>query len=488
MAVIPPQDLLFLLMEAREKPAHVGGLALFEPPPDADEHYLYELYRSCVESEAPVRSLFRKRVNRPGLLGLQWVRDDDFDIEYHVRHSALPEPGRIRELLTVVSRLHGSLLDRNRPLWEAHLIEGLRDGRFALYSKIHHALCDGVTAMRLLEASMSPDPAERGMPQPWARRPRQGSPFDEPDPDDPDALAAEPAHGRERARPEPPEDDTWTALVSDGLRRLGTEVAHGVGGVLSATEGVGQLAASFRDQVAAAPQAPRTPFNVPVTGARRFAADSWSIDRVRAAGAPHGATVNDVVLGMSAGALRRYLLDQGALPDEPLVAMVPVSLKARGADDSTGNAVGAVLCSLGTHLDGAAARLEHIQESMHRNKDRLEGLTPAQILALSALNLAPAVLPMSPLARTPAAELLRPAFNVVISNVPGPKQPLYWNGARLTGNYPLSVLTDGQAVNITTASYAGSLDFGILGCRRAVPSLQRLLGYLEEELVELESA
>ena len=134
MAVIPPQDLLFLLMEAREKPAHVGGLALFEPPPDADEHYLYELYRSCVESDAPIRSLFRKRVNRPGLLGLQWVRDDDFDIEYHVRHSALPEPGRIRELLTVVSRLHGSLLDRNRPLWEAHLIEGLRDGRFALYT------------------------------------------------------------------------------------------------------------------------------------------------------------------------------------------------------------------------------------------------------------------------------------------------------------------------------------------------------------------
>lgn len=483
MAVIPPQDLLFLLMEAREKPAHVGGLALFEPPPDADEHYLYELYRSCVESEAPVRSLFRKRVNRPGLTGLQWVRDEDFDIEYHVRHSALPEPGRIRELLTVVSRLHGSLLDRNRPLWEAHLIEGLRDGRFALYTKIHHALCDGITAMRLLEASMSPDPAERDMPQPWARRPK-GSVFDEPDPDDHDAPPAE-----ERARPEAPEDDTWTALFADGLRRLGSEVAHGVGGLLSATEGVGHLASSVRDQIAAAPQAPRTPFNVPVTGARRFAADSWSIDRVRAAGAPHGATVNDVVLGMSAGALRRYLLDHGALPDEPLVAMVPVSLKARGADDRAGNAVGAVLCSLGTHLDTAAARLEHIQESMHRNKDRLEGLTPAQILALSALNLAPAALPMSPLGRFPAAgELLRPAFNVVISNVPGPKHPLYWNGARLTGNYPLSVLTDGQAVNITTASYAGNLDFGILGCRRAVPSLQRLLGHLEEELAELEAA
>jgi len=482
MAVIPPQDLLFLLMEAREKPAHVGGLALFEPPPDADEHYLYELYRSCVESDAPVRSLFRKRVNRPGLTGLQWVRDDDFDIEYHVRHSALPEPGRIRELLTVVSRLHGSLLDRNRPLWEAHLIEGLRDGRFALYTKIHHALCDGITAMRLLEASMSTDPAERDMPQPWARRPK-GSAFDEPD------LDERPAAEVVLPRPAPPEDDTWTALFTDGLRRLGTEVAQGVSGVLTATEGVAQLLASFRTQIADAPQAPRTPLNVPVTGARRFAADSWSIDRLRAAGAPFGATLNDVVLAMSAGALRRYLLDRDALPDEPLVAMVPVSLKARGADDSAGNAVGALLCSLGTHLDGAAARMEHIQASMQRNKDRLEGLTPTQIMALSALNLAPAALPMSPLGRLPGtADLVRPAFNVVISNVPGPRETLYWNGARLTGNYPLSVLTDGQAVNITTASYAGNLDFGILGCRRAVPSLQRLLGFLEEELAELEAA
>jgi diacylglycerol O-acyltransferase / wax synthase len=478
MAIIPPQDLLFLLMEAREKPAHVGGMALFEPPPDADEHYLYELYRSCVESDAPVRSLFRKRVSRPGLTGLSWVRDDDFDIEYHVRHSALPEPNRIRELLTVVSRLHGSLLDRNRPLWEAHLIEGLADGRFALYSKIHHALCDGVTAMRLLESSMSTDPDETGMPQPWARRPH-GSMFDEPDPDE---QPAGPGRG-------PVEDDTWTSVIADGLRRLGAGLGAGLGGVAGATEGIPHLAASFADQVRAAPQAPRSVLNVPITGARRFAADSWSIERIRAAGAPHGATLNDMVLAMSAGALRRYLLELGALPDQPLVAMVPVSLKARGAGEASGNAVGAVLCSLGTHLERPQERLEHILASMHANKHRLEGLTPGQILALSALNVAPAALQMSPLGRLgPAEELLRPPFNVVISNVPGPKEPLYWNRARLTGNYPLSVLTDGQALNITTASYAGNLDFGILGCRRNAPSLQRLLGHLEDELVALEAS
>lgn len=473
MAMIAPQDLMFLLMEAREKPAHVGGLALFETPDDADEHYLYELYQSSITSDAPVRSLFRRRLKRPGIGGLSWTPDDRFDIEYHVRHSALPEPGRIRELLTVVSRLHGSLLDRNRPLWEAHLIEGLADGRFALYTKIHHALCDGVTAMRLLESSMSTDPAETGMPQPWERRPR-GSVFDEPDP----AETGGPGSSV------PPEDDTWTSVLADGLRRLGSSMA----GVTDATEGVGQLLSSFRDQVLSSPlRAPRSMLNVPVTGARRFAADSWSIDRIRAAAAPYGATLNDMVLAMSAGALRTYLLDQGALPDEPLVAMVPVSLKTRGAGDGTGNAVGAILCSLGTHLPRAPERLAHIQASIQHSKARLEGLTPTQILALSALNVAPAALQMSPLVRLPAAdEVIRPAFNVVISNVPGPRQTLYWNGARLTGSYPMSVLIDGQALNITTSSYDGNLDFGILGCRRNVPSLQRLLGHLEDELQALE--
>jgi diacylglycerol O-acyltransferase len=478
MAVIAPQDLLFLLMEAREKPAHVGGLALFETPPDADERYLYELYQAAIASDAPVRSLFRRRVKRPALGGYSWARDEQFDIQYHVRHSALPMPGRVRELFTVVSRLHGSLLDRHRPLWEAHLIEGLADGRFALYTKIHHALCDGVTAMRLLESSMSPDADETGMPQPWERRPK-GSVFDEPDPEE-----------AERLLRRPPEQDSWTAVVADGLRRLGSTVTGSVEGVAGATDGVGQLFSSFRDQALSAPlRAPRSMLNTPITGARRFAADSWSMERIRAAAAPHGATLNDMVLAMSAGALRTYLMDHGALPDQPLVAMVPVSLKARGADDSSGNAVGAILCSLGTHLPTAPARLSHIQESINQSKARLEGLSPGQILALSALNVAPLALNMSPLGRLPVAEeVIRPPFNIVISNVPGPKDTLYWNGAKLSGSYPMSLLVDGQALNITTSSYAGNLDFGILGCRRTVPSMQRLLQYLDDELVALETS
>ncbi len=473
MALIAPQDVSFLLMEAREKPAHVGGMSLFEPPPDAGPHYLLELYESALASQGDVRSLFRKRPVRSGGIGpWSWEIDDQFDIEYHVRHTALPEPGRIRELLTVVSRLHGSLLDRNRPLWEAHLIEGLADGRFAMYTKVHHALVDGVTAMRLLIESMSTDPTETDMPMPWERRARDEREVGEPAP-----------------RPRPTSstgNDTWTSLVTDGLRSL----TQAVGGLAGAAEHVGPLLRSFRDQVAAQPlQAPRSVLNVPVTGARRFAADSWPIERIRAVGAPHGATVNDMVLAMSAGALRAYLLELDALPDEPLVAMVPVSLKARGAGDDAGNAVGAILCSLGTHLADPVARLHHIQASMRSAKSRLEGLTPNQILLLSALSVAPAALGMSPLGRIPLTEpLLRPAFNVVISNVPGPREPLYWNGARLVGQYPVSTIIDGQAINITTTSYAGSLDFGIIGCRRAAPRLQRLLPALEDEVAALEAA
>ena len=463
MATIGPLDAMFLIMEAREKPAHVGGLQLFEPPQDASPHFLNELYEDAVRDPRDPRPLFVKRPYKPGGIGpWSWRTDEKFDIEYHVRHSALPEPGRIRELLRLVSRLHGSLLDRNRPLWEAHLIEGLSDGRFALYSKVHHALVDGVSAMRLMANSLSEDPDETGMPYPWEQRPAPAR-----------AL-----------RPSPSVADRLVA---------GAELATDLPGLVAGASyvAVRSLLSSFREQAAASPfRAPRTMLNVPITGARRFAAESWALDRVRAAGAPHGATVNDMVLAMSAGALRQYLREQDALPETPLVAMVPVSLKAKvDGDDDGGNAVGAVLCNLGTHLADPVDRLELIMSSMQRAKRQFDGLTPFQILMLSSLSLAPAALPILGGSTVQMLDpLIRPAFNIVISNVPGPPRPLYFNGARLTASYPVSVLVDGQALNITATSYAGSLDFGILGCRRNVPSLQRMLDHLEVELSALEAA
>jgi diacylglycerol O-acyltransferase / wax synthase len=320
---------------------------------------------------------------------------------------------------------------------------------------VHHALIDGVSAMRWMTRSLSTDPDERDMPPPAAMQ-RPSSP------------------------PSDASGSALRALTSLGRETLAGGRAVGEAGIAA----VRAVAHAVEDRAAALPyQAPRSMLNVPITGARRFAGQSWDFDRVRSVCRTQGCSVNDVVLAMCSGALRRYLIEHDALPDQPLVSAVPVSLKLGddGAADS-GNAVGVVLCNLGTHLEQPGARLEMITRSMQDSKARLEGLSPMAIVLLSALSFGPVAL--GPLFRYPL--LQKPAFNVVISNVPGPPEPLYWNGARLDGIYPVSVPYDGQALNITVTSYAGSLEFGLIGCRRRVPSLQRLLDYLEESLTELE--
>jgi WS/DGAT/MGAT family acyltransferase len=230
--------------------------------------------------------------------------------------------------------------------------------------------------------------------------------------------------------------------------------------------------------------APHTMLNVKIGGARRCAAQSWSLDRVKGVKNAAGVTVNDAVLAMCAGALRYYLIEQNALPDTPLIAMVPVSLRAEKDADRGGNMVGSLLCNLATHLEDPAQRIQVISESMRSNKKVLSQLPRTQVLAWSALNMAPLTLTGVP----GFLSTVRPLFNIVISNVPGPAQPLYYAGARLDGSYPLSNIPDGQALNITLVNNAGNLDFGLVGCRRSVPHLQRLLGHLEAALTDLEQA
>ena len=229
--------------------------------------------------------------------------------------------------------------------------------------------------------------------------------------------------------------------------------------------------------------APRTIFNVPIGGARRCAAQSWPIERVMAIKSAAGVTVNDVVLAMCGGALRAYLIEQNALPDKPLIAMVPVSLRT-DPSSTGGNQVGAVLVSLATDLADASQRLGAVSASMRTNKEVFAQLPKLQRMALSAFNLSPLLLS----AISPSLGAAAPPFNLVISNIPGSREPLYWNGSRLDGNYPFSIALDGQAVNITLSNNADNLDFGLVGCRRSVPSLQRLLGHLEASLAELERA
>ena len=457
MALMPVTDSMFMVPESREQPMHVGGLQLFDLPDGSGKEYLAELYRQSIEVE-DIAPVFRKRPYRSPLTLGQWGwrEDDAIDLEHHVRHSALPEPGRVRELLALTSRLHGTLLDRKRPLWEAHLIEGLEGNRFAVYTKLHHAVMDGISAQRLLQRSLSPDPESRGVPVPWARR-----------------AATHPP--REKAGFSP------LALPKAALQLTGDVMGLVPTLIHLANDGL-------RHQAAALPlQAPRSMFNVGITGSRRIAAESWSMERLRKVGKAGDATLNDVVLAMCSGALRSYLLELDALPSSPLIAMTPVSLRKEDSPDQADvstNAVGTILCNLATDLENPGARLVAVRASMQQGKATLAGLSSTQVSALSAMVMAPLLL-------NSVLDLHRftpPPFNLVVSNVPGPTEPLYWNGARMSGMYPLSIPLDGQAMNITLTSYAGQMQFGIVGCRRSVPRLQRLLGHLEESLLSLEQA
>jgi diacylglycerol O-acyltransferase / wax synthase len=452
MALMPPQDSMFLVPESREQPMHVGSLQLFELPQGADRSLIRETYEELL-SATDVAPAFRRRPHRSwATLGQwSWVDDQDIDLEHHVRHSGLPEPGRVRELLALVSRLHGTLLDRQRPLWEMHVIEGLAENRFAVYTKMHHALMDGVSGLRLLQRVLSEDPDDRKGRAFWA--PMQ------------------------RRRPK-----------GSGGGALGAPLAalRGVADLVGLTPtALRTLQRGLVDSSVVLPgQAPRSMLNVPITGARRFAAQSWSMERIKSLAKSTDATVNDIVLAMCAGALRAYMLELGALPEAPLVAMTPVSLRQEDDDDS-GNAVGTILCNLATHLGDAGERLRAIHTSMQRGKELFAGINQIQATALSAAMMSPVLLEQVP---GGLARLVPPPYNLVISNVPGPQKPLYWNGARLRGIYPLSIPLTGQALNITVTSYAGNMEFGLIGCRRSVPHLQRLLTHLEDALADLEKA
>ncbi len=474
----------FMIAESRNTPMHVGGLQLFSPPPDAGPGWTRQLYERSLQVER-IAPLYLKRPHRSvGTAGAWfWTEDEEFDLEYHVRHSALPAPGRIRELLELCSRLHGTRLARERPLWEMHFIEGLADGRIAVYSKLHHALVDGVSAMRLLQATLSTDPAAQS-PPPWAdrREERQAERAAQAERDAAEAAAQALRDGVELT---PPPAASVLDVPLGALRSalaLSAEAA-GMPGALVRT-----LNRSVRNETAPiALFSPRTILNRNVTGARRFAAQDWPLERLRAVGRSTGSTINDVVLAMCSGALRSYLLELDALPPQSLVAMVPISLKLKDAHTASaagGNAVGEIMVRLGTDLDDPAARLEAIGRSVRSGKAALLEMSPLQILAMSGLGVTPLVL--APLLGLQG--LTRPPFNLVISNVPGPKQPLYLSGARMVGMYPLSIPYHGQAMNVTCTSYDGRMNFGLVGCRRTVPKLQRLLTHLDTELKSLEAA
>lgn len=449
MRRLSPLDTMFLLLERRHTPFHVGALCLFRPPPGAPPDFAAQLAERLRQSKSAGPPFDRRLMGHVGLDF--WEKDPNFDLAHHFVHLALPKPGRIRELLAMVSRVHSALLDRSYPLWRTYLIEGLEDGRIALYSKIHHSVVDGVAGIRLMLKSMSPDrEASAGMPPPWAMKPADGQ-----------SISAVPAVAGFRA-----------------LVDLAKQGRHSVPAVYN------QIKRTVKDYRAHHPdlvtsfQAPRCIFNQHVTASRRFAAESYSTPRIKAIAARLGGTTNDVVLALCSAALRRYLQDRDALPNEPLIAAVPVSIRRDDGDE--GNEVAIALINLATHLSDPVERFNVIKGSMDYNKERFQQMSPAELLAYSAAILAPGVLTFLP-------GFSHTVANVVISHVPGPREPMYWQGCLLEGVYPASLLLDGFALNITLISRHDFIDFGLLACRRTVPQMQRLLAYIEAGLAELES-
>jgi diacylglycerol O-acyltransferase / wax synthase len=448
-------DLSFVLMETRQTPMHVAGLQTFAPPADAPRVYartVYDYLRSFPVTTAPFNYVLRGVAS--GRLLPTFEVAKKVDLDYHLRHSALPYPGGERELGMLISRLHSNPMDMDRPLWEIHLIEGLQGGRFALYAKLHHSLADGVSGVGLL--NFSTDPAASDTPPIWAaerprreRTPRNAGRFG--------ALGLLPAALASQAK-------EWPSL------------AQGLAATAKAAFGL-KPSPDFTSLA----EAPRTIFNVNVTPQRRVATQSTSLDRLKRIGEAAGGSLNDVVLAACSGALRRYLLELNKLPQKSLVTSVPVALP-RDLSQAGGNAISFANVRLATDIGDVCERFDVIRRSSAAGRDFLKQMSPRALIDYTVLISSPQILTRVPGvgARVP------PIYNIIISNVPGPRGKLYFMGAEMEAYYPISALAHGQALNITVLSYAGGLYFGFTGCADKVPHLQRLAVYTGEAIDELE--
>jgi diacylglycerol O-acyltransferase / wax synthase len=457
MQRVSPVDAAWLAIESRDTPMHVGGLFEFTLPDDAPEDYLGRLFAQMREARAIPPPWNLKLVELP-LIGSRlplMQQSHDVDLDYHVRHSALPHPGGQRELGVLVSRLHSNELDLHRPLWEVHLIEGLEGNRFAMYSKIHHSLVDGVSGMRLIIRALSSDPAESVTPSFWT------------------------VGAGERPKPERHEDGAGRLALPLGLLREGAATA---GGLSRAALDLA-LAAVDERSLQAPYRAPASALGGRLGGQRRFATQQYEFARVKRIAAAFGCTLNDLVLYLSGTALRHYLAEHARLPERSLTAGIPVNLRD-ASDQSMGTAIGIMVAELATNVANPIERLSAISRSTDEAKLHLSRLPPEARTSYTLLVNGPYIgglmLGLGGHAPVP--------FNVAISNVPGPTEPLYMNGSRLDSLFPLSLLTHGNALNITCVSYAGTLNFGFTGARDTMPHLQRLAIYMGEALEEIELA
>lgn len=435
----PREAVALFLLESEEHPLHLGMLEMFRPPPGAGPGFARHVYEKML-SYRDVSPLFsgHPAPSRRGTSPLRWVQEDEVDLDYHVRYVSLPAPGGRGELFAVIDDLHSRMLDRRRPLWECHVIDGLDDGRFALYLKIHHALTDGTSGAKTVQANLTTDPNDPEIRVGWTPQPTQ----------------PRTAPRQRSAKKKPVGVKRSLELMRSALQER---------------------------ELIPAMRAPRTVFNTARGGSRRCAVHSWSNDRVKEVARAAGATVNDVVLAMCAGGLREYLSERGELPSAPLVGMAPVNLRV-GEDDARANVIGAAVCNLATDIDDPARRLDVIHQSMQRNIQIIREMPQQLAIQMAGLICAPISGGSGLGARIP------PVFNLAVTHVRGRTETLYWGGARLEGMYPLAPTLRGQSLTIGLFSRAGDLDFGIVGSATALPDPECLAGHIDTALKDLESA
>ena len=456
---LSPLDAAWLFTESRVTPNHVGGLLQFRLPPDAPRDFMRQLmadFRGHRTFTAPWNRRLKVAFSKNPVPS--WVEDEHIDLEYHVRHAALPWPGGERELGELVGRLQSTPLDLTRPPWECTLIEGLDGDRFALFVKMHHSLIDGVSGMMLLQRAMASD-AEKSLMLPpfWA----SGQP-------------------RESKTPSPRPSPTVanaTAVAVDVL----SQQAKSVPQLLTAFGKILRRIGSPEEGMALPFDAPLSVLNGRVREKRRFATQQFAMARLRALALAANCTLNDVVLALCGGALRQFLLARASLPDQTLTAGIPVSVRPKD-DEGTGNAITFIVATLGTDIEEPAERLQAIKASVKHAKAHVQGLPRQAMLQYTMLLMAPTIVTLL----TGMGGRTRPMFNVTISNVPGPDKPLFFRGAELVSIFPVSIVTHGQALNITCESYAGMMNFGFTGCHSSLPGLQKLALYATTALEELE--
>lgn len=435
-------DAASLQLEAPDIPMHVGALMIFEKPADADKAYVGQIvedWRAVTEAHSPWNQVLTRPTRKQ--LRPRTVDTHDLDLEYHLRHLSLPAPGGERELGQLIARLHSQPMDLGKPLWECHVIDDLAGRRFAIYVKLHHALVDGVSATRLLMRGLSDSIEQRTRPF-WTTKP-----------------PSTPAAGSSLRQSIPSLAD-WRAAVK------------GVASLWRDTE----TRANFR-------RAPASQLNGPIGAQRRFATQSFALDRLKAVSREAGVSLNDVVLALVGGAARTYLLAAGQMPTASLSSAVPVSTRLPG-DDSISNQVSMVFVTLATDVADPLERLQTIRNSTAAAKQQIQALPRPALIPYSLLSVAPFFGRIA----LGFGHRGRPLFNTVVSNVPGSSEDRFLCGARLQHCYPLSLVFPGMPLNVTCYSQSGLLNVGIIADRDAVPHVQRLAPAMDAALADLEEA